>query len=187
MPSLTIQELTYILNRASIQPTVFVETGTFMGDTIFQMQPHFPELHTIELSEPHYQAAKDTAAARSYTNIQFHLGDSAEVLPTLVPTFTQPTVFWLDGHFCHCGSAQGSVDCPLHEELAAICDAHAPPAVVVIDDARLFGASEPEDWSAISATSLKAVVQDRCTDAFFVPSFLHPKDRYVLVLKAKCA
>ena len=39
--------------------TCFIETGTYMGDTIFSVEPTFNELYTIEFSEHYYNHTKN--------------------------------------------------------------------------------------------------------------------------------
>lgn len=181
MPSITIREINAVIDRFPVTSTdfqIFVETGTYRGDTIFSMEAHFQQLHTIELSQRLYELA----SARRSAKIKFHCGDSTDVLPRLVPSLTHPTVFWLDGHFCHGDSAQGNKDCPLLEEISTIYELHQPYAIVIIDDARLFGVAGAEDWTEITETSILAIVKDRCMNHFHIPSQEHPTDRLVLFL-----
>lgn len=50
---------------------MFVETGTYHGATIFAMEPHFDELHTIELGATLYR----NVSGRYHGNrIHFHHG-----------------------------------------------------------------------------------------------------------------
>ena len=37
----------------------FIETGTYMGDTIFSVEPYFNKLYTIEFSKIHYINTKN--------------------------------------------------------------------------------------------------------------------------------
>ena len=53
MPSLDIPFL-YSLRDDYKKYTCFIETGTNYGGTIFEMEPHFEKLHTIEFSETIY-------------------------------------------------------------------------------------------------------------------------------------
>ena len=76
--------------------SVFVETGTYLGDTIFAMEPYFNTLYTIELKEQFYKSVK---AKYNGNKINFLLGDSAVVLTGVLPTIQTPTVFFLDGHW----------------------------------------------------------------------------------------
>lgn len=184
MPSITIEEIRSVIERfpvSFLRFRVFVETGTHVGDTIFAMEQHFDKLHTIELSDRLYEIAR----ARGSEKIQFYQGDSTDVLPGLVSSLTQPTLFWLDGHFCHGDSARGAKDCPLLEEVAAIHNLHEPYAIVMIDDARLFNVVGAENWLGITKENILAIVKDRCMHHFFIPSKEHPRDRLVLFLKSK--
>ena len=36
----------------------FIETGTYLGETIFSVEPLFNKLHTIEFSEKYYNGTK---------------------------------------------------------------------------------------------------------------------------------
>lgn len=120
----------------TFQTRTLVETGTFYGDTLFELRHEFAAMHSIELApELHQLAKKELGHVR---HLQLHFGDSADVLPKLLPALAGPTLFWLDGHFCAGPSARGKSDTPIAAEVQSILA--RPPArdVVLIDDARLF-------------------------------------------------
>jgi len=141
---------------------IFIETGTYHGETIFAMESLFDELHTIELGPDLW---RDVTKSYSGTKIQFWLGESSAVLPKLLPQIRRSTIFFLDGHWSCCGTARGSVDVPLLEELSIICETFYPPAVVIIDDLRLFEqgphSGEPVDWKQISREAVEAIASER--------------------------
>ena len=69
--------------------SIFIETGTYNGDTIFSMESVFEKLYTIELCEKYYKNTKaiyDEKKRNSIhtemdeNKIQFLLGDSSIVL-----------------------------------------------------------------------------------------------------------
>lgn len=114
---------------------ILVETGTYLGDTLYMLYPNFADLFSIELS-PHFH----TRAQHRFRHLpKVHLlqGDSGKELNALVPTLQKPALFWLDGHYSGGATAKGDKDCPVLEELNAIFQ--SPYAhVIYIDDARLF-------------------------------------------------
>ena len=71
----------------------FIETGTCWGATIFNIEPYFNNIYTIEFSERIYEITKNKYTGNK---INFLLGDSSIVFETLLPTITEPTVFFLD-------------------------------------------------------------------------------------------
>ncbi|MEM8857745.1 MAG: hypothetical protein AAGD96_05465 [Chloroflexota bacterium] len=116
---------------------VFVETGTWKADTLFQLRNSFQELHSIELNSKLYEAARKRLSRQK----QIHLwqGHSPEVLPRILSTLSSPTLFWLDAHYMG-GPQTGHGVCPVIAELSAIFtylqqDGHH---MVLIDDARNF-------------------------------------------------
>jgi hypothetical protein len=113
--------------------SVFVESGTALGATVEALLDEFSHIITIELDPAlNHQA---TVRFGQYAYVSCLLGDSGELIPRIVPTLTQPTIFWLDGHYC--GGARGDIDTPIVDELTAAVDApHG--SVILIDDARLF-------------------------------------------------
>ena len=112
-----------------------IETGTYLGDMVYAMQPHFKEIYSIELSDFYHHKAKRRFSGEK--NIHLVLGDSAEKLNELVQKLNEPALFWLDGHYSGGKTALGTKECPVYEELASIFQ--SPLAhVIVIDDARLF-------------------------------------------------
>jgi hypothetical protein len=132
---------------------VFVETGTYEGESVDAALAYFDELHTIERSEELFVRA--AARFKNSPTVHVHHGSSAEVLSTLSRGLRrQPVLFWLDAHFCGHGSAGSEVQCPLLAELEAI-GALSARSVVLIDDARLFMAPPPapliaEQWPSFS-------------------------------------
>lgn len=112
-----------------------IETGTYLGDTLYSVSPYFETLYSIELSEFYYKKAK--ARFNNYTKIHLLNGDSGKVLKELVPKLKNSTLFWLDGHYSGGLTAKGDLECPVYEELIAIFSSTFKH-VIVIDDARLF-------------------------------------------------
>jgi hypothetical protein len=161
---------------------VFIETGTYLGDTIFAMEPRFKNLYTIELSPQLHHNAK---ARYNGNKITFLLGDSSKVFETLLPTIAEPAIFFLDGHFSHGITAQGEKDCPLVEEISLINKLFKNEAIIIVDDFRLFGKKLDEDWSNINKNDLLEIIKERITDVYHRPSWVTPDDRFIIHIKAR--
>lgn len=119
---------------------VFIETGTAQAFTATRASMDYEKVYTIELDFGFYlNAVKKFAHSTSIFPIY---GDSAEVLPALLSVLDEPCVILLDAHYVGSG-ARGESDTPVREELEAIFPSGRQrhlPHVVLIDDARLFGA-----------------------------------------------
>ncbi|HMB90213.1 MAG TPA: glycosyltransferase [Rhodothermales bacterium] len=116
---------------------LFVETGTYQGETVQRVRSFVPRVISIEQAESYYQAA--TARFQDDEAITIIHGDSAEALTDLQEQLEgQAILFWLDAHWCVDEQAAGATSqCPLLRELAALGPLH-PGSVVLIDDARYF-------------------------------------------------
>lgn len=116
---------------------VFVETGTFRGDTVELVKDHFREIHTVELSPEYYEAARSRFGARA--NIDLVQGDSAAVLAAWASGLCDKSVlYFLDAHWCVADNTAGETSqCPLLNEIRSIGQLNAE-SLIVIDDARLF-------------------------------------------------
>ncbi len=69
----------------------FIETGTYMGDTIFSVEPYFNKLYTVEFSKIHYINTKNKYMGNK---IDFIYGDSAFVFENLLPHITDKCIFF---------------------------------------------------------------------------------------------
>jgi len=112
-----------------------VETGTYLGDTLYALAGNFETLYSIELSDHYHLLAKKRF--RKMPWIHLLSGDSAKVLKEVVPTFRAQAMFWLDGHYSGGLTAKGEKECPVFEELTAIFSSPFEH-LIFIDDARLF-------------------------------------------------
>lgn len=138
--------------------TVFVETGTFEGETIALMRPYFDEIHSIELSDSYFAKAVERFASDSA--IHLHHGDSPGILARLGPTLARKSVlYWLDAHWCVADDSAGSrSQCPLLAELDALGELNAA-SVLAIDDARLFLSTPPYPHEASNWPRLGELIQ----------------------------
>jgi hypothetical protein len=127
--ALTHYALSYGLNT-------FVETGTYLGDTIWSLKDLFEQIYSVELSEELYRRAKKRFSG--YSNIHLLQGDSSEKLFDVVRQLRTPALFWLDGHYSGGITAKGEKVCPIYDELEAVFSSIIKGHVIVIDDARLF-------------------------------------------------
>ena len=184
MPTLTLDKLNDVVKEFDLNSdnySTFVETGTYVGDTVRSVQPYFEQVHTIEISKSLYD--RFFREHPKYENVNVHLGDSTEVITELLEKFneTQKCVFWLDGHYSHGCTSKGEKDVPLLGECKSIDQLYKPDeALVLIDDYRLFGVTEPEDWSEITVKNIK-----NCFQNFEVNEYIHPDDMFCLFIQRK--
>lgn len=136
---------------------VFVETGTFRGDSLEIAQPYFSRCLSIELSPEHHAAAHKRFEKTA--NVEVLLGNSADVLYVHKPVLSkQPIFFWLDAHWCVAENTAGQKSqCPLLAELRAIETLHSGSAVL-IDDARLFLTAPPAPHDASEWPDFESVL-----------------------------
>jgi len=131
--------------------TVFVETGTFHGDTVAAVRPYFDKLYSVEAVEEHNAIAHRRFASDDAVDIR--LGESDGFLRELSPLLRDASVlYWLDAHWCETGGTNAALatQCPLLEEIAAIGTLNSN-SVVLIDDARYFlspppAPNDPSHW-----------------------------------------
>lgn len=114
----------------------FIETGTYHGDMLAAMAPHFSACHSIELSRELYEAARRRFSRVPHVSV-YH-GDSGGVLSEVLARCTGPALCWLDAHYSAGITARGEIDTPVERELALILEQSHEPHVILIDDARLF-------------------------------------------------
>ena len=181
MPSLTKEE---ILTFASpFELSIFVETGTFMGDTVNNVKDLFERVYSIELNKRYADVAIERF--KNSKNVTIFQGDSSDVLNILTKMLTKPTFFWLDGHWSGGDTARGKKDCPLLEEIDAIVNYCNVACTIVIDDARLFGSKNNEDWLDITHENILSHVGSRLHSFKYFPSAVSPNDRLVIHLLHK--
>ncbi|PIQ69371.1 hypothetical protein COY31_02660 [Candidatus Wolfebacteria bacterium CG_4_10_14_0_2_um_filter_39_18] len=114
----------------------FVETGTYKGDMVDAVKSHFDNVYSIELGKELYENAKLRFADSNKVHILN--GDSVTVLPSLLRTINEKSLFWLDAHYSGGDTARGKEETPITEELNTILTHSVYGHVVLIDDARLF-------------------------------------------------
>ncbi len=121
---------------------IFVETGTFEGDTIEKVKDLFNEIHSVELSEEYYNRVRKRF--KSFDNIHLYLDSSENFLKKIRPILKEKSVlYWLDAHWCVADRTAGEKSqCPLLEELTSIKVLNEK-STIIIDDARLFIAPPP--------------------------------------------
>jgi len=117
-------------------PKVFIETGTFRGETVTAIADMFSEIHTFELNERWYREAVSEFKDRRHINC--HYGDSAEGMKIVLCNINDPVVFWLDAHYCGPGTSFGIEEVPLLRELDVIAP-RKQRDIIMIDDAHLLG------------------------------------------------
>ena len=121
--------------------SVFIETGTFLGETTKWASRRVATVHTIELSETLYNRIAPGLRSRG---IHAHLGDSLTMLPRILEeTDADSLVLWLDAHWS--GAITGRADygnTPILSELREVEQwMHAHPSAYVallVDDIREF-------------------------------------------------
>lgn len=122
--------------------SIFIETGTFMGDGIkHALDAGFTSVHSIEINEDLYTRA--SRAFQKDPRVTVWFGDSADVLPRILRHIgPQKCTVWLDAHASGPLKGGASGGSPVLQELKAIAEAPTAHCLIMIDDRRLFGSAE---------------------------------------------
>jgi tRNA G46 methylase TrmB len=140
---------------------IFVETGTYLGRTVYAMRKQFSQILSIELDKDLYEKARKKFS--KYQNIKILHGDSKETLAKIVSSVTKSCLFWLDAHYSGGITARGQTETPIVNELETILRQGSALQVILIDDARCFTG----EHGYPTITQLKNLVRDGHQDLRF--------------------
>jgi len=122
-------EINSLIKKFGIK--TIIETGTWKGRTAQLMSTMVDTVYTIEIDEEVYNT---TNFLDDIPNVHRFLGDSPKVLAEILPTVTQPILFFLDAHW--------GDEWPLLKELEIIEKYRIPNSVIVIHD--IYNPSHPD-------------------------------------------
>lgn len=160
MASLTREKIVNELQKINEEINsynVFIESGTFCGQTIINLIDSFQILHTIELGKNYYDYFNQIKIENNYNNVQNHYGDTIKILPEILKSCSEDSkcIFWLDGHFSSWDTSKGDKDVPLLEECCFIDKLYkSEKGIIFIDDFRLFGTNVNENWTDITLDNI---------------------------------
>ena len=119
---------------------VFVEAGTYKGETTAFFVLYAKHIFTVELHDGLYAAAVRRFADQP--NVSLVHGDSLVEIPRVVADCSTPPLVFLDGHFSGAGTAQGTEMEPAEATLGPLSEVTPAGTTIVIDDLRLFGSGK---------------------------------------------
>ena len=114
----------------------FIETGTYLGETIDYCKSSFNKLISIELDVALFNNATNKFAHEN--KITIYHGDSGILLEKVLTDIEETCLFWLDGHYSEGITAKGELNTPIISELNHIFNHPVSNHIILIDDARLF-------------------------------------------------
>jgi hypothetical protein len=148
----------------------FIETGTGIGEVVSDISSINSNLniHTIEIEPQLYN--KNKVSLSHLKNVNFHLGESSEVLPSIVKGLSGNTLFWFDAHFPGADFGLASygdekdIDkrLPLKKELEITKNGKdVTNDVIVIDDLRIYedGDFESGNWNERDKYGSEGIVE----------------------------
>lgn len=137
----------------NLMSDVFVETGTFQGETLeAAIGAGYPEVHSIDVVPEYSKKAEERYMDKNY--VHCHSGTSPDVLSKILNK-NKFTTFWLDAHYQTNTEEEQCFkygQCPVIDELKVIFSIDwAKMPIILIDDVHLFnnGVNEKfkaEDW-----------------------------------------
>jgi len=127
-------------NLPSPRPAVFIETGTYYGDTVEAMKDMYANVISIEVDAALHGKACERFAKDA--NVRVVLGDCAKKMPEVLAGLQEPAVFWLDGHYSGGVTGKGEIEDPILISLKQIAEHPVRGHVIFVDDARTFDGRE---------------------------------------------
>ena len=131
----------------------FIETGTYKAVTTRKMSNFFDTIYTMEIVETLFNESIEVTNKEGITNINFYLGDSLNILPSIMNSLNGNSVFFIDAH--QSGSDTNfnqKQRVPLLEELDIILGYNLNETIFIIDDVRFWKGQSINawDWNHIS-------------------------------------
>ena len=185
-----LPELNLILNKINKNTEdfdVFIETGSFVGETMTDMKNVFKKIISIEITEKYYNYCKNLF--KNDKNIELIHGDSLKILPLLIEKWGEKKIlFFLDAHCSAGDTGKNHLDVPLIEELNLINKNLDNSCLIIIDDSDLFdGDFGVLTWKGINEKNILNVLTDRVLNFFYVQNTVVAtnKSRLIIELKEK--
>lgn len=150
VPEKKVKYLKEILNLQ-----IFVEGGTYVGDTALKMSKIFDRVYNIEKSDAMFNIAMEKL--KNISNVFMLKGDTRDHLRDIISN-NDNILYWLDAHWSG-GLTYGENDeCPLLDELEIIFS-YDRNQVILIDDARLFLAPPPKPHNFVNWPTIMDIVE----------------------------
>jgi hypothetical protein len=135
------QRFNFILDLAKKNKIkIFVETGTYLGDTTNSLANYFNKIYTFEISEELVKLAKQRFKKKNHIEV-IH-GDSGLKLSEVLLKINEKTIFWLDGHYSDgfLYAQKNNLDTPIIKEIETIFQSNIKDLdnIILIDDAFEF-------------------------------------------------
>ena len=139
---------------------IFFETGTYLGNTVFEVKDFFEEVYSVELSEQLSKLARKRFAGDTHVRILNE--DSSTALHAFIKILEQPALFWLDAHYSAGITAKGKVQTPVRDELRSILSHPLKRHFILIDDVKDFNGEN--DYPTVA--EILDMVQEYGADAY---------------------
>lgn len=138
---------------------IFIETGTYIGDSTEIASEIYESVHTIELSYQLYEKA--CQRFNNSPSVFLYYGDSGIILTKLLSSLETKAALWLDGHWSAGNTARGETNTPILNEISALKSSSVANNLIIIDDIRLFQKSfkELEDQTLVGYPDLNEVIE----------------------------
>lgn len=129
-----------VFNEYNSSSTIWVETGTLVGDTAKYLSKVAKFVYTIEPSEKYYNLSVKNLT--NYENVKIYNDTSENKLNDILDIIkpNSDVCFWLDGHWSGGDTFKGETDTPILSELETIKRYlnKFSKLNILIDDFRIF-------------------------------------------------
>jgi len=145
-----IHELVALKMRDKYNLEIFVETGTWHGDSAIWAAAHFSKVYTIELNLPFLEEFNSLLA--DFDNIEPIHGNSRIELIPVISKIHRPVLFFLDAHWTGDAEQHDKISaCPVMDEINTINKLCKVNHVIIVDDARLMRGKWGDQDSIVEA------------------------------------
>lgn len=115
----------------------FFESGTHVGEGVQKaLDAGFTNIISVELSPQYYNHC--VSRFRNNNRVHLYLGDTEDLMWSLISKINEPITFWLDGHNSGGDTAWGYHESPLMQELEIIKKHPIKNHTLIIDDLRCW-------------------------------------------------